>query len=190
MYLLPCRYSFPCADTYNNLSLISSQHSLHLYEPVKLPGDCLTGEAASFKDIPFDEDWGRKVVIMPTPGLYGYSKHFSPSLLPSKRKNNLRVSIFEDEFQSEKPTSNSIIAKSQKPSHVSHPAFNRQSSESSNSFVDTNSENWALPNTIDLFISTGNLYPQNTHANTSSILSKYSVHRRNTSMNVIDTGNQ
>ena len=69
----PCRYSFPGGTALNKYTLISTQHSLHLYQPVTLPCDYLTGEAAELKDAPIEKNWKKYLRLMPTSGLIGYS---------------------------------------------------------------------------------------------------------------------
>lgn len=123
--------------TYDNLSLISAQHSLHLYQPVTLPNDYLTGEAVKYKDIPIEEDWKDHVIMMPTAGLFGYnggnikspkmnkdeaadmSALFSSSYYTKTEIPRLSSGVYERETI--KPLSGSFIRQSLKPSHVLHP---------------------------------------------------------------------
>lgn len=123
--------------TYDNLSLISTQHSLHLYQPVTLPNDYLTGEAVEYKDIPIEKDWKDHVIMMPTPGLFGYNGGKVRS--PKKRNDETsglsslysssyyykteipELSIGGYERETIKPLSGSFIRQSIKPSHVLHP---------------------------------------------------------------------
>lgn len=82
----PCRYSFPGGRALNKYTLISTQHSLHLYQPVTLPCDYLTGEAAELKDAPIEKNWKKHLRLMPTPGLIGYSGDIlNVRSIPSKR---------------------------------------------------------------------------------------------------------
>lgn len=123
--------------TYDNLSLISTQHSLHLYQPVTLPNDYLTGEAVEYKDIPIEKDWKDHVIMMPTPGLFGYnggkvrsqkkrndetsglSSLYSSSYYYKTETPELSIGGYERETI--KPLSGSFIRQSIKPSHVLHP---------------------------------------------------------------------
>lgn len=75
----PCRYSFPNAKTYDNLQLISSQHSLHLYQPITLPSDYLTGKAAELPTLPLGNDWKDHIVTLSVSGLFGYSNENTPA---------------------------------------------------------------------------------------------------------------
>ena len=52
-------------------TLISTQHSLHLYQPIQLPVDYLTGETIPLKDAPIDRNWKDHLQLMPTAGLVG-----------------------------------------------------------------------------------------------------------------------
>ena len=60
-------------------TLISMQHSLHLYHPVILPRDYLTGEAVQLNDVPIEKNWKSHLRIMPTSSLLGYSSYSRPS---------------------------------------------------------------------------------------------------------------
>lgn len=98
-YMHPCRYSIPNANTYNNLQLISTQHSLHLYQPITLPSDYLTGQAAVLPPVPLPADWKDHITPLRTPGLFGYrapalpahhshhSRHGSPRANPGSAGN-------------------------------------------------------------------------------------------------------
>ena len=95
-YMHPCRYSIPNATTYNNLQLISTQHSLHLYQPITLPSDYLTGQAAVLSPVPLPADWKDHITPLRTPGLFGYrapalparhSRHDSPRGNPGNAGN-------------------------------------------------------------------------------------------------------
>lgn len=138
--MYPCRYSFPCAETFDHLSLISTQHSLHLYQPVQLPNDYLTGEAVEFKEIPIETNWKDHVVMMPTPGLFGYQKkHIKSTNKETSKQSILKTaSVFSasyyekdqnpiteesevNERETTKPRAGSIIRHSIKPLSVLHP---------------------------------------------------------------------
>lgn len=138
--MYPCRYSFPCAETFDHLSLISTQHSLHLYQPVQLPNDYLTGEAVEFKEIPIETNWKDHVVMMPTPGLFGYQKKHiknasketsKQSILTTasmfyasyckKDQNPINTEEEVNERETSKPRADSIIRHSIKPLSVLHP---------------------------------------------------------------------
>ena len=82
----PCRYSIPNATTYDNLFLISTQHSLHLYQPITLPSDYLTGQAAILSPVPLPADWKDHITPLRTPGLFGYH---APSMPTHPHRGNL-----------------------------------------------------------------------------------------------------
>ena len=73
------------------------QHSLHLYDPVILPRDYLTGEVVQLKDAPIDKNWKSRLRIMPTTCLLGYSSYSRPSStilsLPRPPPAHLRRSL-------------------------------------------------------------------------------------------------
>ena len=73
------------------------QHSIHLYDPVILPRDYLTGEVVQLKDAPIDKNWKSHLRIMPTTCLLGYSSHSRPSStilsLPQPPPAHLRRSL-------------------------------------------------------------------------------------------------
>ena len=84
-YMHPCRYSIPNATTYNNLQLISTQHSLHLYQPITLPSDYLTGQAAVLSPVPLPADWKDHITPLRTPGLFGYRARAARPPLPPRQ---------------------------------------------------------------------------------------------------------
>ena len=65
------------------------QHSLHLYQPVQLPVDYLTGETIPLKDAPIDRNWKDHLQLMPTAGLVAYSAAEQRSVLPEYRRASL-----------------------------------------------------------------------------------------------------
>ena len=69
----PCRYSYPGGCALGRYTLISTQHSLHLYQPIQLPVDYLTGETIPLKDAPINRNWKDHLKLMPTAGLVAYS---------------------------------------------------------------------------------------------------------------------
>ena len=104
----PCRYSFPCARTFDDCLIISAQHSLHLYQPVPLPRDYITGQVAEMHDAPLSKDWKRRVRMLPTPGLFAFRQndknlpeiaavHIKKIGTPRPAEGDLRFSVQDTE---------------------------------------------------------------------------------------------
>ena len=94
-YLHPCRYSFPDGKALGKYTLISTQHSLHLYDPVVLPRDYLTGEVVELQDAPIDKNWKENLRLMPTTSLLGYvtKSHKSTAIAAKHRKSHMRRTL-------------------------------------------------------------------------------------------------